>query len=64
MTNSAYPDQTRLLFKEQSDQGLHCFVGPICPDTKMFTVYNTLKIMHNLPREKYFDMVFLMLRKY
>ena len=28
MTNSEDPDQ-----KEQSDQGLHCFVSPICPNT-------------------------------
>ena len=42
---------------EQSDQGLHCFVSPICPNTKIFTIYNTLKIMHNIPREKYFDIV-------
>ena len=55
MTNSE--DLIRLLLKEQSDQGLHCFVSPICPNTKIFTVYNTLKIMHTVPREKYFDIV-------
>ena len=31
MTNSEDPDQTAP-FKEQSDQGLHCFVSPICPN--------------------------------
>ena len=54
MTNSEDPDQTA---PEQSDQGLHCFVSPICPNTKSFTVYNTSRIMHNILREKYFDMV-------
>ena len=53
MTNSEDPDQTAP-FKEQSDQGLRCFVSPICPYTKIF---NTLKIMHNILREVYFDMV-------
>ena len=34
MTNSEDPDQTAPApFKEQSDQGLHCFVSPICPNT-------------------------------
>ena len=47
----------RLLLKEQSDQGLHCLVSSICPNTKIFTVYSTLKIMHNILGEKYFDMV-------
>ena len=32
MTKSEDPDQTAP-FKEQSDQGLHCFVSPICPNT-------------------------------
>ena len=32
MTNSEDPDQTAPL-KEQSHQGLHCFVNPICPKT-------------------------------
>ena len=32
MTNSEDPDPTAP-FKEQSDQGLHCFVSPICPNT-------------------------------
>ena len=31
MTNSEDPDQTAP-FKEQPDQGLHCFVSPICPN--------------------------------
>ena len=31
MTNSEDPDQTAP--KEQSDQGLFCFVCPICPNT-------------------------------
>ena len=48
---------TRLLLKEQSDQGLHCFVSLICSNTSNFTIYSTLKIMHNILREKYFDMV-------
>ena len=62
MTNSEDPDQTasailiRLLM-EQSDQDLHRFVSPICPNTSIFTVYNTLKIMHSILREKYFDIV-------
>ena len=51
MTNSEDPDQ------EQSVQDLHCFVSPICPNTSIFTVYITLKIMHNILREKYFDIV-------
>ena len=46
----------RLLLK-QSDQGLHCFFSPICPNTLIFTVYDTLKFMHNILREKYFDIV-------
>ena len=29
----------------------------ICPNTYIFTVYNSLNIMHNIPRKKYFDMV-------
>ena len=32
MTNSEDPDQTAP-FKEQSDQGLHCFASHICPNT-------------------------------
>ena len=32
MKNSEDPDQTAPL-KEQSDQGLHCFISPICPNT-------------------------------
>ena len=36
---------------------VHCFVSPICPNTAIFTVYNTSKIMHNILREKYFDIV-------
>ena len=32
MTNSEDPDQTAPL-EEQSDQGFHCFVSPICPNT-------------------------------
>ena len=32
MKNSEDPDQTAPL-KEHSDQGLHCFVSPICPNT-------------------------------
>ena len=55
MTNSEDPDQTAP--QEQSDQDLHCFVSPICPNTSIFTVYSTLKIMHNILREKYFDIV-------
>ena len=55
MTNSEDPDQTAL--KEQSDQGLHCFVSPFCPSTYILTVYSTLKIMHYILREKYLDMV-------
>ena len=51
MTNSEDPDQ------EQSDQNLHCFVSPICPNAYIFTVYNSLKYLHNIMREKYFDMV-------
>ena len=47
----------RLLLKEQSDQGLHCFVNAFCPNTYIFTVYNTLKKLHNILREKYFGMV-------
>ena len=31
MTNSEDPDQTAP-FKEQSDQGLHFFVSPTCPN--------------------------------
>ena len=31
MVNSADPDQTAPL--EQSDQGLHCLLKPICPNT-------------------------------
>ena len=46
----------RLLLEEQSDQGLHCFVSSICSNTQVFTVYSTLKIMHNILGEKYFDM--------
>ena len=38
MTNTEDPDQ-----KEQSDQSLHCFVSPICPNTWIFMVYNILK---------------------
>ena len=55
MTNTEDPDQTAP--KEQSDQSLHCCVSPICPNTYIFTVYNTLKIMHNILRQKYFDIV-------
>ena len=47
----------RLLLKEQSDQSLLCFVNPICPNTKIFTVYDTVNILHNILREKYFNMV-------
>ena len=43
--------------EEQSEQGLHCFVSPICPNTYIFTVYNTVKILHNILREKYFNTV-------
>ena len=43
--------------QEQSDQGLHCFVSSICPNTLIFTVYSTLNIMHNILGEKYFDML-------
>ena len=56
MTNSV-KTLFRLLLKEQSDQGLHYFITPICPNTLICTVYNTLKIMHNILRENYFDMV-------
>ena len=31
MTNSEEPDQSAP--KGESDQGLHCFVSPICPNT-------------------------------
>ena len=55
MTNSEDPDQTAP--QEQSDQGLHCFVTVICPNTKIFTVYTTLKFLENILREKYSDMV-------
>ena len=48
MTNSEDPE---------SDQDLHCFVSPFCLITSIFTVYNTLNIMHNILREKYFDIV-------
>ena len=51
MTNSDDPDQTA------PQGGLHCFVSSICPDTLFFTVYSTLKIMHNILGEKYLDMV-------
>ena len=47
MTNSEDPDQT----------APHCFVSPICPYNYIFMVYDTLKIMHNILREKYFDIV-------
>ena len=43
--------------KEQSDQGPHCFVSPICPKTYIFTVYNTLKLCIIFLREKLFDVV-------
>ena len=33
MTNSEDPDLTVKTLKEQSDQGLHCFVSPIYPNT-------------------------------
>ena len=46
-----------LLLKEQSDLGLHSFVSPMSPNTKIFTVDNILNIMQNIPREKYTDMV-------
>ena len=54
MTNNEDPDQTA---PQQSDQGLHCFVSSNCPNTYIFTVYSTLKIMHNILGKKYFDMV-------
>ena len=43
MTNSEYSDHTAP--QEQSDQGLHCFVSPICPNTSILIVYNTIKII-------------------
>ena len=47
-----------LLPKEQSDQGLHCFVSPISdPILKSFMVHNIQNIMQNILRENYFDMV-------
>ena len=51
MTNSKDPDQTA------PDQGLHCFGTVLCPNTSIFTVYNTLKILQSILRDKYFDMV-------
>ena len=51
-----------LLLQEQSDQDLHCFVSHICPKTSIFMVYNTLKIMHNILREKYLTL-FLEVKK-
>ena len=47
MTNNKDPDQTA------SPGVFIVFVSPICPYTKIFT----LKIMHNILREKYFDIV-------
>ena len=47
----------RLLLKEQSDLGLHSFVRPTSPNTKIFTVYNILSIMLKILRKKYFDKV-------
>ena len=47
----------RLLLEEQSDQGLHCCVSPIGPNTQSFTLYDTLKIMHDILREIHFDTV-------
>ena len=49
--------QIRLLLKEQSDLGLRSFVSPISPNTLIFTVDNILKVMENIPREKYLNMV-------
>ena len=59
MTNNEDPDQTapQGAVKGQSDQGLYCFVSPIRPNTLILTVYSTLKIMHNILGEKYFEMV-------
>ena len=53
MTNSEDPDQTASQGAVWSGSSL--FISPICPNTYIFTVYNTLKIMHNILSEKYFD---------
>ena len=49
---------------EQSDQGIYCFVKSYL--SLYLDVYDIqhFKIMDNIPREKYFDMVFWRLRKY
>ena len=48
MTNSEDPDQ--------SDMGLHSFVWPISPNLEFYGRQH-FKIMQNIPREKYLDMV-------
>ena len=42
MANSVEPDQTAP--EEQSDQGLHCLLRPICPNTKNFYMSENVKI--------------------
>ena len=55
MTNSEDPDQTA----PRSSLIKVFTVLSVLPVLKLrfFTVYSTLKILHNILREKYFDMV-------
>ena len=46
----------RLLLKEQSDQGLHCLSVQSVLILSFYGIEH-FKNMHNIPSEKYFDMV-------
>ena len=51
------------MFRLLTDRGLHCFVSPMCPKTKIVLAYNTLKIMHNILKKRNILTLFMEVKK-